>query len=335
MAVIIESKYLRAGNRAQLVDVVPLSSPYSIFIEPTNACNFRCKYCPTGDTKLLQSIGRKVKLMEFDLFCKIVDDIKAFPQKLKMVNLYKDGESLIHPRFCDMVRYLKEANVTEKIWVKTNGSILCPAMNEELVKCGLDMIGVSVQGVTSQAFYDIAGVRIDYEKYRTNILDLFARSRGKVKISVKVSDYGQSQEEKDKFIQDFSDRCDFISIEGLHGWSASERGDFRMGTDNTLDGTPIKEKIACPLTLYMLTVSASGKMAICNDAWMMTHDIGDANTESLFDIWHGEKLKKFRMMHLTGNRSKNPECGTCQYISVIPDFIDDDREEIIRKLNAV
>ena len=334
MAELIEARALRSGHH-KLVDVVPLSTPYAVFIDFANVCNYRCSYCPTGNTKLLQSVGRKNTLMSEELFLKVVAGLRRFPEKVKRINLYKDGESTLHPKFCDYVIYLKHANVAESIWIKTNGSTLNPEFNERLVNCGLDMIGISVQGSSAQAFYDIAGVKIDYEQYRENVLDLFRRSRGKVQVSIKVADYGQSEDEKKKFISDFSDRCDFITIENLHGWSASDKFDWRLGTDKSFDGTPIKEKIACPLTLYMLTVSASGKMAICNDAWMMTHDIGDANTESLFDIWHGEKLKNFRMMHLTGNRSQNVECRTCQYISVIPDFIDDDREEIIRKLNAV
>ena len=334
MAKFVEAKELRSDHH-KLVDVVPLSTPYAIFLDFCSACNYKCKYCPTGNSQLLHDIGRKPALMNLELFTKVVNGLREFPEKVKRINLYKDGESTLHPKFCEMVRYLKDANVANSIWVKTNGSTLSPSFNEKLVNCGLDMIGISVQGVTSQAFYDIAGVRVDYEKYRMNVLDLFERSRGKCQVSIKVADVGQPETEKQKFIDDFGDRCDFITIENLHGWSASDKFDWRLGTDKSFDGTPIKEKIACPLTLYMLTVSASGKMAICNDAWMMTHDIGDANTESLFDIWHGEKLKNFRMMHLTGNRSQNVECRTCQYISVIPDFIDDDREEIIRKLNAV
>src|SRR3990172_3052315 len=124
MAKLIQAKDLRGERKDRLIDAVPLPSPWTMFIEPTNACNFRCKYCPTGYTALLKKVGRKNKLMDFGLFCKVVDDMRAFPRKLKICNLYKDGESLIHPRFCDMVRYMRAADVTEKIWLKTNGSLL-------------------------------------------------------------------------------------------------------------------------------------------------------------------------------------------------------------------
>ena len=199
MAELIEARALRSGHH-KLVDVVPLSTPYAIFLDFCSACNYKCKYCPTGNSQLLHDIGRKPALMNLELFTKVVNGLREFPEKVKRINLYKDGESTLHPKFCEMVRYLKDANVANSIWVKTNGSTLSPSFNEKLVNCGLDMIGISVQGVTSQAFYDIAGVRVDYEKYRMNVLDLFERSRGKCQVSIKVADVGQPETEKQKFI---------------------------------------------------------------------------------------------------------------------------------------
>lgn len=333
MAKIIQAKDLRGQRTERLIDVVPLSTPWTLFLEPTNSCNFRCKYCPTGDTDLLRKVGRKNKLMDFGLFCKVVDDMRAFPRKLKIVNMYKDGESLIHPRFCDMVRYLKAADVTEKIWLKTNGSLLSPEMNQNLVTCGLDMIGVSVQHVHAQGFFDIAGVRIDYENYRRNVLDLFEKSKQTyTRISIKIADVDLSESDKAKFFDDFSDRCDYITIEGLHGWSASEHKDWKLGTDQSFDGTPRTQKIACPLVLYMLTVNSNGKISICNDDWMQAHNIGDVNTESLYQIWNGSRLRDFRLMHLEGRKHENAACKNCDYVNALPDSIDKHREEFAERI---
>jgi radical SAM protein with 4Fe4S-binding SPASM domain len=331
MAKVIEAKDLRGERRERLIDAVPLPAPWTMFIEPTNSCNFRCSYCPTGDTDLLRKVGRKNKLMTWELFTKVVEDMRAFPRKLKMVNMYKDGESLIHPRFCDMVRYLKDADVTEKIWLKTNGSLLSPEMNANLVECGLDMIGVSVQHVHAQGFMDIAGVKVDYEKYRAGVLDLY-KQRGNMGVSVKIADIGLSEEDKRKFYEDFSDRCDYITIEGLHGWSASEHKDWKLGTSQSFDGTPRTQKIACPLVMYMLTVNSNGKISICNDDWMQVHNIGDANTESLTDIWNGARLRDFRLMHLDGRKHENAACHHCDYVNSLPDSIDEHREVFAERI---
>lgn len=333
MAQLIQAKDLRGKRDTRLIDAVPLPSPWTMFVEPTNVCPYRCSYCPTGDTDLLRQIGRKNTLMPYELFCKVVDDMREFSRPLKQCNLYKDGESLVHPRFCDMVEYMKAAKVSERLWLKTNGQLLSPDLNARLVTCGLDMIGVSVQHVHAQGFYDVARVRVDYDEYRANVLDLYQRSRfTDTRVSVKIADVGLSDADKQKFIDDFSDRCDFIAIEQLHGWSASDTKDWKLGMNGDFDGTPRSDKIVCPLILYMLTVNSNGKVSICNDDWQQAHDIGDVNHESLFDIWNGQKLKDFRLMHLTGNRHLNKSCNGCDYVKALPDNVDSDREIFAERL---
>lgn len=334
MAKVIEARGLRGERRESLVDAVPLDAPWTVFIEPTNACNLRCAYCPTGKPELLREVGRKITAMPMDLFTKVVDDLKAFGKPMKMVNLYKDGEPLAHPRFAEMVRYLKAANVTEKIWTKTNGVLLNPIRNAELVECGLDMIGISVQGPGKTYFGELAGVDIDYDKYIDNIRDLYQRSRGKVEISIKTIDNGLSEDEKGWFFDDFGGICDYIAIEGLHGWSASEMADFTLGNRKSFDGTPRVEKVACPLVLYMLSISANGDASICNDDWGHWHQLGNVRDESVSDIWRGEKLRSFRELHLEGRREENRACKGCDYVNCLPDNIDDHREMLLGRLNA-
>jgi radical SAM protein with 4Fe4S-binding SPASM domain len=337
MAKLIEAKDLRGKRDTRLIDVVPLPTPWTIFFDFMNGCNARCSYCPTGDTDLLRKIGRKNAMMSWDLFTKIVSDLQAFPRPARRINTYKDGETLLHPQYPAMVRYLKAAGVTEQIWTKTNGIPLKPELNKELVTCGLDMIGISVQHVHAQGFYDIARVRIDYEEYRANVLDLYQRSRDTgVKISAKVADVGFSDAEKQKFIDDFSDRCDYIAIEGLHGWSTSDLKDWRLGTNNSFDGSPRNYKIACPLTLYMLTINSNGDISVCNDDFAHYHQLGNVNNESLVDIWNGDRLREFRLMHMEGRRHENRACGTCDYLQALPpsDNIDADREEYARRFRV-
>jgi radical SAM protein with 4Fe4S-binding SPASM domain len=334
MAKLIQARDLRGARRESLLDAVPLPAPWTMFVEPINACNLRCKFCPTGHPALLKQMGRENTIMSLDLWRQVIDDIATFPRPLRMLNTYKDGESLLHPRFPDMIRYAKAAGVSEQIWLKTNGLNLSPALSRELVSCGLDMIGISVQHVTSEGYKAIAGKAIDYERYRLHVQDLYikAKERG-VKVSIKIADTGLTADERQKFLDDFTDRCDYITVEGLHGWSTSELYDWKLGTDNSFDGTPRTPKVACPLVLYMLTVSANGDVSICNDDAFHLHRLGNVNSGSLLDIWNGDKLKRFRLMHLQGRRGDNAACANCDYMQALPDNIDADRETFAERLN--
>ena len=73
-------------------------------------------------------------MMSFDLFRKIVDDLKAFETRLKLVSLYKDGEPLLHKQFPEMAAYVKASGVADRVWTKTNGAFLNPELNRRLVE---------------------------------------------------------------------------------------------------------------------------------------------------------------------------------------------------------
>ena len=103
---------LKSNNRHRLQDVVPLRTPYKVNIEPTNLCNIGCKFCPTSDHALVRSV-RPQGVMPFDLFRKIVDDLGEFPDKIKLTELYQDGEPLINKNFPDMTNDLESTNQTK------------------------------------------------------------------------------------------------------------------------------------------------------------------------------------------------------------------------------
>ncbi len=78
-------------NRTKLETVIPLSTPFVIFVDPADSCNFKCSFCPTGDTELMKKVGRPFKVMNFELYKKIIDDICEFDKPIKVLRLYKDG----------------------------------------------------------------------------------------------------------------------------------------------------------------------------------------------------------------------------------------------------
>jgi len=325
----IQGRQLRETERHNLWEVVPLKAPWVVYIEPTNLCNLRCKYCPTGDKELTKM--RPNGMMNWEVYKKAIDDISQFGKKIKRLNLYKDGEPLLNREFPNMVKYAKDMGVAEEIWVKTNGVLLDPKYNERLVNCGLDMIGISVCHVNKKGYLNVCGVHIDYEIFRVDIADLF--NRHFCYVYVKIADFGLSKEEKEKFYDDFESICDYIAIEGLHGWSMSSVKDFTLGTKNTFDGTPLTEKIACPWTLYAMTINWNGTVSLCNEDWAHKTIIGDIKEKSLKEIWNGEEVYQFRKMHLENRRHENEACKDCYYLKVLPDNIDEHREEILDKLS--
>ena len=313
-------------NRAKLEDVLPLSTPYKINIEPTNLCNIGCTFCPTSDHALVKSV-RPQGSMSFELFKKLVDDIREFPEKIKLMELYQDGEPLLNKNFPEMARYLYDAGVAEKTKTKTNAVLLTPEIVERLADAHLTYIGISVLASNQAAYEKIAQRKINYGRIIDNV-DRLYKARGDTKLYIKMAQMpGFTQADIDQFYCDFEDKADHIVIEQLHGWSMTDEYDFSEGTFN-----PKSNPIVCPYPLYQLTINWNGAVRTCCVDWAWKTTIGDAAAHSVKEVWNGMQLYEFQKMHLEGRRSENSACASCSLIHIRLDDIDEHRLKVLDKI---
>ncbi|MEI8246728.1 MAG: radical SAM/SPASM domain-containing protein [Lentisphaerota bacterium] len=332
MGKIIIGNELRCAKRQVLADIIPLQTPFLLFLEPTNLCNFKCKFCPTGNTDLLKKVGRRPISMSMALLKKIVKDLKEFPEPLKSLVLYKDGEPLLHPEFPEMYRYLKDSGVAKQFRVTSNGSLLNPELNRRLIDAGLEWIRISVEAVSAEKYLEFSSYKLDYEKFIDNLRDLYER-RNQCHIHIKIINIGLTEEEKEKFFSDFSSICDTCGIENPHGWSNGDMKDFTLGGEQvSMDGIPLLERDVCPQPFFSLAINSNGTVSICCVDWAHETVIGDLNKNSLKEIWNGNELYEFRMMHLEHRRQENNACAECNFIKTLPDDIDANAGLIIERL---
>lgn len=118
----------------------------------------------------------KKQLMPLELYKKIIDDVAAFPDRLKMLRISQHGEPLLNPELPEMIRYAKQKDVSEFIEIVTNGSRLNPRLNEELVASGLDRVRISIEEISAEGYWEIAGANIDFDELLFNIKDIFEKS---------------------------------------------------------------------------------------------------------------------------------------------------------------
>jgi len=329
----VNAEMLRCKNRTKLVDAVPIKTPFLVNLEPTNNCNFRCKFCPTGHPELLKKVGRVQTNMPLEFFKNIVDQMKSFPEKIKVINLYKDGEPLLHKNFPEMYSYLKQADVAERLIVKTNGALLTPTLSDKLLAAGITQLDISVEAVDADGYKKLSGVDINYQEFLNNIR-YFYEHRNSCRLYIKIIDAGLTEEEKKKFLNDFTPMCDQYAIEQITGWSYSELYDFTLGkqSETAFAGDKLVDKSVCPLTLYALAINCDGSVSICCCDWAHQTIVGNLHQESLQDIWNGERLYNFRMLHLQGSRKENAACRDCILMKSSPDNVDEDTKQIIVSL---
>ena len=322
-------------NRTRLEEVIPLSTPMILFVDPASACNFRCKFCPTGDRKLIENTGRWQGLMDFQLYKKTIDNLKEFDASPKVLRLYKDGEPLLNNRLADFVSYAKESGTVKYIDTTTNGYLLQIERIKPVIDAGLDRINISVDGMSDQQFMEFTGVKVNYKKYVQNIRNLY-EIKGDCEICIKTVGDFLSDEEKDRFFNIFGNYADRIFIENVAPcWPEFDVKDrLAVAITRGIYDQPLSDVNTCPYIFYSISVNSDGSVSACFLDWARKLIIGDVRKQSLKEIWEGDALFRHRVEHLRGKRKENDVCGQCGQLShCLPDNIDPYRKELLSRIS--
>lgn len=319
---------IRINERTELQKVVPLETPFHVFLDPSAACNFKCKFCFNKDKSKTSH-----KIMEFELFEKIVEDLKKFPQPLKVLRMYKEGEPLLNKNLEKMIKHAKDSGVCERIDFTTNGSMLNPTRNKLLVDAGLDAIIISVEGINEKQYYETSGVHINFNEYVENIRHLY-KNKGNCRVHIKTTDMNINESNETEFYSIFGDICDEISIDKITPiWSDVDISDIKQDFKKGIYNNEIQANKVCPYVFYSLTINSDGSVSSCFMDWQHKNILGNVREKSFYDIWNSKELFELRKSHLEGNLSKYDICKDCGQLKFgMADNIDEYSEDILKRL---
>lgn len=326
-------------KRRILSNVLPLSTPYKVNIDVANACNFKCKYCfHSLDDRSLKMSGFKPGLMNFELFGIIVQQLKEFPEKIICIGLTGVGEPLLNERLPDMVRLIKEAHISDKVVITTNGSLLTNEMIHNLVDAGLDEIVISIQALTNVKYYEISNVNIDIHKLIKSI-EYFYNERDACKVFVKIVDIAfNSIDDEQKFHQMFDDISDMAYVEEIiPQFNSVNYGFLDNSNQRTTYGEPLLSIEICSMIFYTMQISSNGNVCPCCVDYNETLTFGNASKSTLYNIWNSNHYNEFRMVHLMKERRKIKLCANCEYFLYnvrTEDIIDEAANVILARMNS-
>ncbi|RCX16888.1 radical SAM protein with 4Fe4S-binding SPASM domain [Anaerobacterium chartisolvens] len=330
-------------NRKQLSEVIPLSSPFTVFIEPTRCCNFKCFYCLHGtrgqQNGELAKTGYKLRHMDFSMYEQLLEQLLSFPERPKRIVFSGLGEPLINPRLPDMIKLAHQLGAAKRLDILTNASLLTPELSHRLIDAGTTRIQVSLQGLDSRKYKEISGVTIDFDKMHENLSYLY-KNRKSCSIFIKIIDsILDGEEDKQRFYKLFGDICDQIFIEHLITLQQQMK-DHNGLADNTrnLNNEKVVYRHVCPVIFYMLQIDADGNVFPCPVGGLPKgFSMGNINNEPLVSIWKGKKRNSLMRGHLMQKRLKIPVCATCSACAAVLDgseFLDDCRERLLSLLDS-
>ncbi len=327
---------INLDDRTALETVIPLDTPFIVFVDPASSCNFKCTFCPTGHRDMIAETGRFQGAMKYEVFQKVVDDLGAFDKPIKVLRMYKDGEPLLNKRFADMVAYAKQSGHCDYIDSTTNGTFITPERMAPIIEAGLDKLNISVDGMTREQYQRFTGFNFDFDKFVDNVKWLYD-NKGQMEISIKIPGELITEAQRQEFFDTFGDYCDRIFIENFAPcWPEF---DIEKHTGVKITGGIYQQEIGdtdtCPYIFYGYSVNADGLVSSCFLDWGRKLVIGDVRQQSMKEIWNSDKMNALRLQHLEGRRRENGVCGNCGQLShCLPDNIDAHRPMLLDKFKA-
>lgn len=327
-----------ASRRHDIDARLPLPMPLGLCIEPTNRCNMQCRFCPVHLPEFPETVGG-LRFMDFALYEKIIADLATMGGQLVNLHLYGDGEPFLNPRLFDMIRLAADHGVAENIVVTTNGTALTARNAEKLLASGLTHLRLSVYGTDPDFHREITGSPHAPERIRENLRGLRElRDHAGLATPViyaKMIRTSQTEGQIDTFRQWYAGVADEVNVENPINWNGYGGHDLVGALDpehacnlsavqgwHAEAGRDNRHKKVCTTPFLSLNVKADGQVVICIVDWNKGSAVGDMTRESLGEIWHGERLRAFRRMHIEGRRAENPSCRNCMVLYNSPDNID-------------
>ena len=324
-------------GRTPLQTVIPLSTPFVVFVDPASACNFKCTFCPTGHRPMIAETGRFQGAMKYQVFQKVVDDLAEFDAPIKVLRMYKDGEPFLNKRLADMVAYARRAKHVEYIDTTTNGTFLSPDRVGPVLDAGIDKINISVDGMDVETYAKFTGFKFDFDKFVENVKWMYAH-KGNTEIVVKIPGELITEAQRQQFFDTFGDHCDRIFVENFapcwpefdiekHTGVKISKGIYQQDIGDT---------DTCPYIFYGYSVNADGLVSSCFLDWGRKLVIGDVREQSMKQIWNSDRMNALRLQHLEGRRRQNGVCGNCGQLShCLPDNIDAYRPLLLTKFKTL
>lgn len=291
--------------------IIPIPPPDRIGIELTSRCNLMCTMCALHSKKAKSQPDRRADGdMDFELFQKIVEEVSSFSRKPSL-SLNYAGESLLYPRFPDVLMLLSKMGLSRKSEFTTNGNLLGRKVADMLLESFEGEINVSLDGFKES--HERIRVGSNYDRVHNNLMYLIEQRRslgvsrpGIVANLVRVD---QSESEIQAFVDYWVPLVDKVTV------SVQLTPDSRIVESNKyLDNLLSARRKLCTWPFFYLGILWDGSIVLCcHDIPGLGGNIGaNVKNERLMSIWRGPEFKRIRQKMIKGEVSDIPACRNCE-----------------------
>jgi len=285
-------------------------------IETTNACNMKCEMCPRTTM-----MTRPIVTMDMDTFKKVIDQIEPFPDILlkkwedfvarnyhipkndmsenhfflyvipKVLVLHGYGDPLLDKYMPTRIKLLSKRNIPS--YFSCNPVNINIEKSVEMFENGLDYIKYSIESVDDIRHKEVRGKASDftgsYEKI-LYLLEIKRKYQYKTTVIVTMLNLAKpwQEQEFEKLTKAFENMDVYVYLKSQdQQWYWHEK----RGTKS------IHWLEFCQFPWSSMTIKSNGESVECVEDYNNEIVLGDAKKESLYEIWNGEKYRRFRQDH--------------------------------------
>ena len=298
--------------------------PIELVIDPSNICNLHCPLCPTGQGRNDRSKGK----MSFDNFRKIIDELGAY---LYRVDLHNWGEPLLNVELYKMISYARVHNI--QVRVSSNLNVLDQVKAEQLVKSGLDVLIVSLDGASQETYkqYRIGG---QFHKVTTGI-KMITEIKKELNVSKPFIIWQfLVMRQNEHEISTAEDIAKELAVNQLDFWPIRcDMGreifwDDKMRLEKTKRWLPRNEKYriynlvtgkrkntpkTCNFLWIQSVINWNGSASPCCALYDEKYDFGNAFDINFKSIWNNDKYQQARRIVRTKKASNSDLLNVCHY----------------------
>jgi radical SAM protein with 4Fe4S-binding SPASM domain len=284
--------------------------PEHLVFEITAACDARCIHCPRLD------MDRPMKPMAMDLFRRLIDQADQLGVPYLVPAGYGEICTIPVQVLEEYLAYISSKAHRFKILIPTNGHRMTEERSALFIKHAVHLVNVSIDGATA-ATAEAIRRNLSFDRIEANIKQLLAmrNAAGKKypRVRVGMVEMPQTIPEMEPFLErwqgvaDFAGPSRFTSRLGSVSAAVAGATIIQLGAPSE----PERPSSACVLPFSQMAIWADGKAVPCCDDWNEEFVVGDLNTQTLDEIWHGPKMADVRKKHIARAGHDISLCAKC------------------------
>jgi radical SAM protein with 4Fe4S-binding SPASM domain len=272
--------------------------PTYLLIEPTSVCNLRCVMCFQVDETFTLDKSF-MGLMSWELFTSVVD--QAADNGCQAITMASRGEPTLHKRFGEMLNYVSSKGLFDTK-INTNATRLNEKLIHDILSSGVSNVTFSVDAITAESYEKIR-VRGKFDEVLANV-KLFNQIRAadypNSPTTTRISGVAVNPDQDPVGMQQFwSKLVDEVTVvPNIHRFDSYNNPRFNR-------------KEVCSILYSRMYVWWDGTCNPCDFDYKSLLKVGNANEQSIAEIWHGERYTRYRELHENMRRSELNPCDRC------------------------